>query len=179
MAESKADVGQMVKVGIAAADRGDYSGALRVLSKVYKTVPPERLPAGLSTYGLCLARVEGKRKMGAELCEKAIQLESYDGKHHANLVRVYIVAKNRKKAVRTLDDSLRKLHNDPDLIRVREEIGYRQAPSLSFLPRQNPINKFFSRYAKKLKMPGKIVLIVIASLLYIGIIAGIFRLIVK
>ena len=65
MAESTADVGQMVKVGIAAADRGDYCGALRVLSAVYTTVPPEKLPAGLSTYGLCLARVEGKRKMGA------------------------------------------------------------------------------------------------------------------
>jgi len=169
----------MVKVGIAAADRGDYSGALRVLSAVYTTVPPEKLPTGLSTYGLCLARVEGKRKMGAELCEKAIQLESYEGKHRANLVRVYIVAKNRKKAVRTLEDSLSKLRNDPDLIRVREEIGYRQAASMSFLPRQNPINKFFSRYVTRLKVRGKIVLIVIASLLYIGIIAGVFKLIVK
>jgi hypothetical protein len=179
MTEFPTDVAQMVTVGVAATDRGDYTGALRVLSAVYTTWPAEKLPAGLSSYGLCLARVEGKRKMGAELCQKAIKLQSYEGRHWANLVRVYIVAKNRKKAVETLDDSLRRLRHDPELLRVREEIGYRQAPHLSFLPRRNFLNKLYSRYGVRLARRGKIILIVIASLLYAGIIAGVFKLIVK
>ena len=79
----------------------------------------------------------------------------------------------------TLDDSLRKLRNDPELLRVRREIGYRQSPQLSFLPRTNPINKLFSRYALRLKGRGKILLITIASLLYALVIFEIFRLIVK
>src|SRR5262249_6606842 len=132
-----------------------------------------------SSYALCLARVEGKRKMAADLCQKAIKLQAYEGKHWANLVRVYIAAKNRKKAVETLDGSMKKLRNDPELLRVRQEIGYRQAPMLTFLPRQNPINKAFSLYASRLARRAKIILIVIASLLYAGIIAAIFKLIVK
>ena len=58
-------------------------------------------------------------------------------------------------------------------------IGYRQAPQLSFLSRTNPINKLFSRHISTLQRRVKIILIVIASLLYLGIITAIFKLIVK
>jgi tetratricopeptide (TPR) repeat protein len=179
MTETPLDIAQAVSVGIAATDRGDYQGALKIFLAVYTTVPADKMPDGLSAYGLCLARVEGKRKMGAELCQRAIQLQSYEARHRANLVRVYIVAKNRKKAVETLDDSMKKLKNDPELIRVRQEIGYRQAPMLTFLPRQNPINKWFGLYASKLARRSKIIVIVIATLAYIGIVGAIFKVIVK
>ena len=179
MTEVPLDINKMLTLGIAATERGEYDNALRVLSAVYTTVPAEKMPQGLSSYGLCLARVEGKRKLGAELCQKAIQLQSYEGRHRANLVRIYITAKNRKKAVDVLDDSLRKMRNDPELIRVRQEIGYRQSPEIGFLPRTNPINKLYSRYALRLKGRAKYILITIASLLYIGAVVGIFKLIVK
>ena len=179
MTERPLDVAKAISVGIAATDRGDYQSGLQIFSAVYQSVPADKMPDGLSAYGLCLARVEGKRKMAADLCHKAIQLQSYEGRHWANLVRVYITAKNRKKAVETLDDSLKKLRNDPELIRVRQEIGYRQAPMLTFLPRRNPINKFFGLYAARLARRSKIILIVVASLLYVGIIGAIFKLIVK
>jgi tetratricopeptide (TPR) repeat protein len=179
MTELPVDVAQAVNAGIAATDRGDYQSGLKIFSAIYQGVPPDKMPDGLSAYGLCLARVEGKRKMGAELCQKAIQLQSYEGKHRANLVRVYITAKNRKKAVETLDDSMRRLRNDPELIRVRNEIGYRQAPMLTFLPRRNPINKFFGIYAARIGRRWKIILILFASLIYVGIVGAIFKLIVK
>ncbi|HEX9500755.1 MAG TPA: hypothetical protein VGA10_03800 [Thermoanaerobaculia bacterium] len=150
-------------MGIAATERGDFRGAaLKIFSTVYKSTKADKMPDGLSAYGLCLARVEGKRKMAADLCQKAIQLQSYEGRHWANLVHVYIVAKNRKKAVETLDDSLRKLRNDPELIRVRQEI-----------------NKLFGLYAARLARRSKIILIIVASLLYLGMIVGVFKLIVK
>jgi energy-converting hydrogenase Eha subunit C len=50
---------------------------------------------------------------------------------------------------------------------------------LTFLPRQNPINKFFSLYAARLARRGKIIVIVVASLLYVGIVGAIFKIIVK
>jgi len=179
MTDIPLDISQMLNVGIAATDRGEYENALRVFSAVYTKVPAEKMPQGLSSYGLCLARVEGKRKMGAELCQQAIQLQSYEGRHHANLVRIYITAKNRKKAVDVLDDSLRKLRNDPELIRVRREIGYRQSPQISFLPRTNLVNKLYSRYIPHLHRRGKIIAIAIALLIYAGFIAAIFKLIAK
>jgi hypothetical protein len=179
MTDLPVDINQMLNTAIAATDRGEYESALRVLSVVYTKVAAERLPQGLSSYGLCLARVEGKRKFGAELCQKAIHLQSYEGRHHANLVRVYITAKNRKKAVDVLDDSLRKLRNDPELIRVRREIGYRQSPQIAFLSRTNPITKLYSRFAPRLGRHAKVIAITIASLIYAGFIAAIFKLIVK
>ena len=179
MTETRVDITQMLNVGIAATDRGEYENALRVFSVVYTKVPAEKMPQGLSSYGLCLARVEGKRKLGADLCQKAIQLQSYEGRHHANLVRVYVTAKNRKKAVNILDDSLRKMRNDPELVRVRKEIGYRQSPEISFLPRTNPLNKLYSRFVPRLKRRSKIIAIAIMSLIYAGFVAAIFKLIVK
>jgi len=179
MTEPPLDISQMLNVGIAATDRGEYENALRVFSAVYTKVPADKMPQGWSSYGLCLARVEGKRKLGAEMCQKAIQLQSYEGRHRANLVRVYITAKNRKKAVDVLDDSLRRLRNDPELVRVRREIGYRQSPQISFLPRTNPLNKLYSRYFPQLRVRGKIIAIVIASLIYVALIAAVFKLIVQ
>jgi hypothetical protein len=179
MGEVPVDINQVLNAAIAATDRGEYGNALRVLSAVYTRVPPEKMPQGLSSYGLCLARVEGKRKVGADLCQKAIALQSYEGRHHANLVRIYITAKNRKKAVDVLDDSLRKLRNDPELIRVRREIGYRKSPQIAFLPRTNPINKLYSRFAPRLGRHAKFIAIAIASLIYAGFIVAIFKLIVK
>jgi tetratricopeptide (TPR) repeat protein len=179
MTELSADIAQAVNAGIAATDRGDYEGALRVFAAVYKSVPHDKMPDGLSAYGLCVARVEKKTKMGISLCEKAMSLQFYEGKHWANLVRLYISAKSRKKAVDILEKGLKKMPHDQALLRVREEIGYRQSPELTFLPRRNPINKFFSLYAARLARRSKIILIVIASLIYLGVVAAIFKLIVK
>lgn len=173
------DYSQMLNLGIAATDRGEYAAALQILQTVYGRVRQEAMPQGLSSYGLCLARVEGKRKLGAELCQKATQLEFYEGKHWANLVRIYIVAKNRRKAVETLDDSLRRLRNDPALLRVRQEIGYRKSPSLPFFSRTNPINKLYSRMARTLKKRAKLIGIVIAALLYVAIVVEVCRMIIK
>lgn len=179
MTEVAADISEMLHAGIAATDRGDYESALRVLSVVYTKVPAEQMPDGWSSYGLCLARVEGKRKLGAEMCEKAIKLQSYEGRHRANLVRIYVAANNRKKAVDVLDDSMSKLRKDPALLRVRKEIGYRQSPQLPLLSRTNPLNKLYSRAMPRLKRRGKIIAISIASLVYIAFMVGIFKLIVQ
>jgi tetratricopeptide (TPR) repeat protein len=172
------DFSQMLSLGIAATDRGEYAAALQLLQTVYTRVTPESAPQGLSSYGLCLARVEGRRKLGAELCQRATQLEFYEGKHWANLVRVYITAKNRRKAVETLDDSLRRLRNDPALLRVRKEIGYRQAPTLQFLPRTHFLNKVYGRMAvrfRRVAKQWKVLAIIAGSLLYVAALLELFR----
>ncbi len=142
---------EMLHRGIAASERGEYAAALQLLEAVYKIAPPETMPLGLSSYGLCLAQVQKKQKMGLQLCQKAMELQSGEGMHWANLVRLYIVGKNRRKAVETLHSGLQKLGDNPALLRVRREIGYRQAPSLSFLPRQHLLNRLFSKTAGKLR----------------------------
>jgi tetratricopeptide (TPR) repeat protein len=177
--QSTEDVPEAVTLGVAATERGDYEAALQVFRHVYQLVPPESAPLGLSSYGLCLAKVEKKNKMGAELCQKAIDLQFYEGRHWANLVRVYIAGKNRRKAVEVLEKGLKKMRNDRALVRVREEIGYRKAPYFRSLRRQHPLNKLYSRSAAKLKRRAKAILLVIASIIYLAMCVALFFLILK
>ena len=171
---SLSEINQMLTVGVAAAERGDYEGALNLLSKVYRLVPAEKFPQGLSAYGLCVAKVEKKNKAAAEFCQKAIDLQPYEGKHWANLVRVYIGAKNRRKAVEILEKGLKKTRNDAALVQVRSDIGYRQAPYFRFLRRQHPLNKLYSRTAGRLKRRGKIIAIAILGILYLAMMFGLY-----
>ena len=152
--------------GIALTERCQYAAALRIFATVYKTVEPDKYPRGMSSYGLCLARVERKSKLGAELCERAMPLEPQDGLHRANLIRVYAAANNRRKAVEVLEKGLRRRSQDPTLLSVRNEIGYRSAPTLRFLRRTHPLNKMYSRCARVMVKP--VTLTLVLSLLRLG-----------
>ncbi len=173
------DVSQMLSLGVAAAERGDHASALPLLKRVYELTPPDKAPQALSLYGLCIAKVEKKNKLGADLCQKAIDLQFYEGRHWANLVRVYIAGKNRRKAVEVLEKGLRKMRNDSALLRVREEIGYRKTPYFRFMRRQHPLNRLYSRYARVVGKNAKWILIGVGGAIYIALLTGVFFLILK
>ena len=156
------EISQLLGRGVDLTARRDYVSALPIFTAVYQAVETDKFPQGLSAYGLCLSQVQHKNKAGADLCEKAIALQPYEGSHWANLVRLYVGVKNRKKAVE-----------------VREEIGYRQAPSLIFLPRAHPLNKFFSRTASAWTKNGRTILYVAAGLLVAGIAASVIYLLMQ
>ncbi len=168
------DVSHMLALGLAATERGEYEAGLQLLGRVYQLTTPEKLPQGLSSYGLCLAKVSGKNRAGAELCEQAIKLQFYEGRHRANLVRVYIAAKNRRKAVQVLEDGLKKTRNDVALVRVRNEIGYRTTPYFRFLRRNHPLNKLYSRSAQRFRSKGPKILLIGTGLLYLAALVMLF-----
>ena len=143
---------QILGRGIDLAARGEYSRALAILAAVYSNVAPDRYPQGLSSYGLCLSRIEHKNKLGAEFCEKAMALQPLDASHCANLVRLYVGANNRRRAVSVLEKGLAMLGEDERLVRVRDEIGYRTAPYFRSLRRTNPLNKLYSRHATSIRI---------------------------
>jgi len=107
---------------------------------------------GLSFFGLCLALVSKKYKPAIELCKRAIELQFYNGDHHANLARVYVAAGNRKKALETIEAGLKIHPEDEALIAVRNSLGVRARPPVPFLDRSHPINVTLgqARHAKKL-----------------------------
>ena len=61
------EISQILSRGADLTARGDYAGALAILAAVYKTVPPEQYPQGLSAYGRCLSKIEHKNKLGGTL----------------------------------------------------------------------------------------------------------------
>lgn len=131
---SQDPVADVLNNAIALTERGQYAKALNIFVSVYKTiVVPDEYPHGMSSYGLCLALVEQKIKLGAELCERAMILQPHDALHRANLVRIYAAANNRRKAVAILERR--------PLTRTPREMGYRSAPSMRSLRRPRPLDK--------------------------------------
>lgn len=134
-----------IDAAITLTERGDYLSALTIFQEIYGTedAPPiknAKDASGLSYFGLCLALVQKKYKVAMELCKRAIDLEFYNGNHHANLVRVYMARGDRKKAVETADAGLRMLPEHDGLLKIRKELGIRARPPLPFLDRSNPVN---------------------------------------
>ena len=134
-----------IEAAIALTRRGEYLNALTIFKEIYGTedAPPiknAKDASGLSFFGLCVALVQKKYKQGMELCKRAIDLEFYNGDHHANLARVYMARGDRKKAVETADAGLRMLPDHEALVEVRKELGIRSRPAVPFLDRSNPVN---------------------------------------
>ena len=165
---------QILTRGVETALRGEYAIALPILAAVYQVVPADKYPHGLSSYGLCLSRIEHKNKMGAEFCQKAIALQPYEGAHWANLVRLYIGVKNRRKAVEVLEKAMKRLPHDETLMRVRSEIGYRKAPYFRFLRRTHPLNRLYSRYAARFKKKAKPMALIVGGLIYAALMVAVY-----
>jgi len=152
MAAAKTNIDDAIQ----ATREEDYLRALTLFIDVYGTEdsPPlqtAKAARGLSYFGVCLALVQRKFKVAADLCRRAIDLEFYNGDHYANLARVYIAAGQRKKALDTVESGLKVAPEHEGLIHVRSLIGVRARPAVPFLDRSHPINVTIgqARHAKK------------------------------
>jgi len=141
---------------IEATKEEDYLRGLTLFIDVYGTEdsPPlhgAKAASGLSYFGVCLALMQRKFKVAADLCRRAIDLEFYNGDHYANLARVYIASGHRKKALDTIESGLKVAHEHEGLAKLRQELGIRARPAVPFLDRSNPINVTLgqARHAKK------------------------------
>jgi len=135
----------------------DYLRALTLFVDIYGTEdsPPlqtAKAASGLSYFGVCLALVQRKFKVAADLCRRAIDLEFYNGEHYANLARVYLAAGHRKKALEAVESGMKVAPENDSLALVRQQIGVRARPAIPFLDRSHPINVTLgqARHAKKL-----------------------------
>ncbi len=142
---------------IAVTRSQDYLHALTLFLDIYGSEDPPsvnvaKAAEGLSYFGLCLALVQKKFKPAIDLGKRAIELQFYSAPHYANLTRIYIAAGNRKKAIETVEQGLKLVPDDEELIGVRKDLGVRAKPAVPFLDRSHPINVTLgqSRHAKKL-----------------------------
>jgi len=145
-----------IESAIAAAREDEFLAALTLFLDIYGTAdaPPIRTPksaAGLSWFGLCVALVRKEYRAAVDLCQRAIDLEFYNGDHYANLSRVYSAMGKRRKAVETADQGLKLAPGHEYLHEVRRQLGVRSRPAVPFLDRTNPINVSLgqARHAKK------------------------------
>jgi tetratricopeptide (TPR) repeat protein len=145
---------EFARLGMAAARAEDYERGLIFLAAAYHRATANRegkLPTLLlSYYGLCLALQNGKIREGADFCQLAIDKEFHNPEHYQNLAKVWLAGRSRRKAVQAIQRGLALDPNNAALRQLREEIGRRRKPVLSFLERSNPLNVTLGRMRHKL-----------------------------
>jgi len=113
--------------------------ALRAFARAYK-VDGER-PEHMSYYGLCAALRGGRIGLGLELCMRAIKQGVHKADFYANLGRVYLVAGNKKCALKVFLKGLRFEPRNEEINARLIELGFRKRPVIPMLGRSNPVNK--------------------------------------
>lgn len=142
------------KEGVAMLKNGYAQTALAPLRRAFEC--EKRNPYYLSFLGLAIARGERKWDRAAELCETAVQLKRLEVQFHLNLAEVYQLAGRRTKSMDALDAALELFRNDQRLKRARSRIEKRRSPVLSFLDRNNVLNRQLGKLRHRaLKRSGK------------------------
>lgn len=139
MSQPRVDPVADFKEGVALLKNGYASAALPLLRRAFEC--EKRNPYYLSFLGLSIARAERKWDQACELCEIAVQLKRHEAQFHLNLAEVYQLAGRGSKAIDTLDAALQIFGDDQRLKRARSRVEKRRSPVLSFLNRDNVLNK--------------------------------------
>lgn len=129
--------------GVDLCRRGDWEAGIPLLVQAASEVGDGRsLPSLFYSYlGYGIARVERRTQEGLKLCRHAIKIEFYQPENYLNLARTQLLAGDRGPAVRTLRDGLRIDPRHEEMLALAKELGIRQSPVLSFLSRDNPLNR--------------------------------------
>ncbi len=98
-------------------------------------------PLHLSYCGLLTATVQGNRREGLDLCQRAMEIDPSEPDVVSNLARLYELCGEKKKAINTLRRGLRATPRQPRLLSQIERLSPRNKPPLSMVDRDNPLNK--------------------------------------
>ena len=98
-------------------------------------------PVWHSRLGFCIAKQRGLITRAFELCRGAIEHDPDNPLHYLYLGKVHLVAGNALEALQTFRQGM-VLGGSPELERMLDSIGTRKAPVLSFLSRDNLLNKY-------------------------------------
>ena len=117
---------------------GNVLAALACLERALKIWDD---PGWYSSLGYCIAKERGHVTQGFELCHQAIKHEPENSVHYLYLGKVHLLAGNKIEALETLRQGMSK-GSSPDIERLLVAIGTRKPSVLSFLSRDNPVNKY-------------------------------------
>jgi Flp pilus assembly protein TadD len=98
-------------------------------------------PYYISFVGVSLARAERNWSSALNLCETALSMKYNDAQLYLNLAEVYSAAGRREEALLTLDRALASLGSHSGIEHARLKLGRRRPAVLSFLDRQNILNR--------------------------------------
>lgn len=152
MVTARIDPSEALYRGIRACREGDWRQGHTELTRLAQQEEGRgKLPPLFYSFlGQAMARCEGRRREGLDLCLHAVQLDPFQPENHLNLAEVYLLARNKRGALRALE---RGLQVDPSHERLQEVcrvLGLRRRPPLPFLGRRNLLNRGLGLLRSKL-----------------------------
>ncbi len=139
---SKIQPAEALRQGILACRDEHWRAGLDCLTRVAQEIEHEgNLPSLFYSYlGVAMARCEGRRKEGLELCRWAVERGPGEAENYLNLARVCLLNGRRRAAWEAIERGLTLAPEYPRLRGLAAEVGIRRQPSVRFLARDNPLN---------------------------------------
>lgn len=139
---------QLIQKGIAAIEEGNTLMALMHFENAAKSAKTATVCSYLA---YCLAKERRQLPKAVSLCLAAIQKEPNKSLHQLNLGRIYLLAGQKTRAIKTFRKGL-KMERNQQIIDELKKLGVRQPPVLNALNRDHPLNKYLGRLFQKLGM---------------------------
>lgn len=119
-------------------DRGNVLTALGCLERALAIWDD---PLWHSRLAYCVAKERGHLSRAFELCRSAIEHDPRNPIHYLYLGKVHLIAGKHYEALQTLRQGMT-LGNTPEIEKTLAAIGTRKPPVISFLSRDNRLNKY-------------------------------------
>jgi tetratricopeptide (TPR) repeat protein len=124
--------------GVQAVARGEWPAALACFENAARL---KSTPLHNCFLALCMARERGQFKKAISICTEALEAEPDNSVLYLNLGKIYLLQKERDEAIRIFRQGLGREFNE-QIIAELDRLGSRKPPPLSFLHRDNPLNKY-------------------------------------
>ena len=140
--------------GILHCRAGEWHSGLYYLLRAEEPDGETTLPGLYFSYlGQALARCEQRHAEAIALCERAVAMQFYEPENFLNLAWSRFLARDRHGAVIAVERGLALDAKHAGLRGLRQRIGARRPPVVSFLPREHPVNRYFGRLRQRW-LPG-------------------------
>ena len=140
------ELNETVEKGISLAREGRFFEALKVFDD---DLCFTQHPTAMSYYAVSLANVEGNYDKAISLCLMAAEKEFYNPDIYLNLGRIFLLNGQKSVAIKAFKKGLKYDSAHNDLRREVKSLGIRRKPVVSFLPRQNFVNRFLGILANR------------------------------
>ena len=128
----------LFKKGLESLARNEWTAALACFEKAAGLL---NIPIHNSFLALCIARERGQTNKAVALCRETLEEEPDNPVLYLNLGKIYLMQGKTEEAIEILRKGLTQGTNE-QIIAELGRIGTRRPPPLSFLSRDNPLNKY-------------------------------------
>ncbi len=132
------ELDELIDAGTCALGLGE---PLKALALFERAAEIDETPTVRSSLAYCMARERGQIKTGRHICEQLIESDPNNFVHYLNLGRILLLEGDRRAAISCFRSAI-ELTPHPQVIEELAKLGIRKNCVISFLHRDNPLNKY-------------------------------------